>query len=68
MLDKADEAASEADLRQRLARARDGLKLVLMAWARYEYETGKTTKVSVEDIRDDWGRMARAFLAGDDDA
>lgn len=52
-----------AQLQQRLARAADGLKLLLMAWARFEDEQpdgGRRT--AAQDTRIDWGRLARQFL------
>jgi len=38
------------------------LKLLLTAWARLEDESGDTRRQQLEDIRQDWGRMARDFL------
>jgi hypothetical protein len=51
------------DLLNRLIKARDGMKLLLMAWARYEDEQpdGKL-KENVQDARVDWGRMAADFM------
>lgn len=50
-------------LTARLAKARDGLKLLLEAWARYEDEQpdGPRRK-QAQDARHDWGRMAESFL------
>jgi hypothetical protein len=50
-------------LRTRLINSLDGLKLLLMAWARYEDEQpdGKR-KQDAQDTRIDWGRLARRFL------
>lgn len=50
-------------LRDRLVNSLDGLKLLLMAWARYEDEQpdGKR-KQDAQDTRIDWGRLARRFL------
>lgn len=55
--------SSMPDLVSRLGRARDGLKLLLTAWARYEDEQpdGKM-RTAVQDARADWGRIARQFL------
>jgi hypothetical protein len=39
------------------------LKLLLTAWARLEDEAGETRRQQLEDIRGDWGRIARDFLA-----
>lgn len=51
------------ELRARLLTARDGLKLLLMAWARYEDESpdGPRRKM-VTEARWDWGRIASQFL------
>ena len=38
------------------------LKLLLTAWARLEDEAGDTRRQQLEDIRGDWGRIARDFL------
>lgn len=38
------------------------LKLLLTAWARLEDEAGDTRRQLLEDIRGDWGRIARDFL------
>ena len=53
----------KAELIKRLRKAKDGLKLLLMAWARFEDEQpdGKL-KDNVQDARVDWGRMAAEFM------
>lgn len=38
------------------------LKLLLTAWARLEDEAGEARRQQLEDIRTDWGRIARDFL------
>ncbi|MCS7021698.1 MAG: ATP-binding protein [Gemmataceae bacterium] len=38
------------------------LKLLLSAWARLEDEAGQQRRQQLEDIRQDWGRLARDFL------
>lgn len=50
-------------LRTRLNNSLEGLKLLLMAWARYEDEQpdGKRRNAA-QDTRTDWGRIARQFL------
>jgi len=50
-------------LRSRLTNSLEGLKLLLMAWARYEDEQpdGRRRQVA-QDARVDWGRIARQFL------
>lgn len=65
-----DDIASDSNLQDvisRLQKAQDGLKLLLMAWARYEDETpdGKI-KRAVQDARMDWGKMATEFMSQDD--
>lgn len=57
-----DESDME-ELRTRIATARDGLKLLLMAWARYEDEMpdGPRRRGATE-ARWDWGRIASQFL------
>ena len=38
------------------------LKLLLTAWARLEDESGEARRQNLEDVRQDWGRLARDFL------
>lgn len=48
---------------EQLSNALDGLKLLLMAWARYEDEQPDgMRRTQAQDARVDWGRMARQFL------
>lgn len=65
VLDQSTEGASEQDLAERLTSAASGLRLLLMAWARYEDELpdGSSRKRDAQDTRKDWGRIARAFLS-----
>ena len=51
-----------AELANRLSKASDGLKLLLMSWARYEDEAGTSLKTQLQDMRTDWGRIAAEFL------
>lgn len=62
-LDQEHPGGTVDDLTRRLIKARDGLKLLLEAWARYEDEQpdGKR-KEQAQDVRQDWGRMAKLFL------
>jgi hypothetical protein len=61
-----DEDTAESELRDRLQRANRGLKLLLMAWARYEDEqTTDREREQIQDIRTDWGRVAYRFLRND---
>ena len=58
-----DDEESQDSLKDRLVRARSGMKLLLFAWARYEDETPEgNEKDSITDARLDWGRVARKFL------
>ncbi|MYG93843.1 MAG: ATP-binding protein [Acidimicrobiia bacterium] len=58
-----DEGAPEADLLKRLIRARRGIKLLLMAWARLEDETlNANERRSLQDARNSWGTVALKFL------
>ena len=49
-------------LQDRLNNALEGLKLLLMAWARYEDEQEAVKREHAQDARVDWGRIARRFL------
>lgn len=61
-----DEELSTEELRERLLRANRGLKLLLMAWARYEDEQPtEGRREEIQDIRTDWGRVAARFLRSD---
>jgi hypothetical protein len=64
VLEKESDAESDSsELSQRLNRALDGLKLLLMAWARYEDEQPDgSLRQRTQDARLDWGRIARSFL------
>ena len=42
--------------------ALQALKLMLMAWARLEDEASLETRQQYEDVRQDWGRIARDFI------
>lgn len=54
-------------LRTRLANSLDALKLLLMAWARYEDEQPEgIRKQNAQDARIDWGRLARRFLENEE--
>lgn len=65
--DDIDSETNQDDLINRLVKAKDGMKLLLMAWARYEDEQpdGKL-KDNVKDARMDWGKMASEFMRTDD--
>jgi hypothetical protein len=61
-----EEDESEEDLRDRLRRARVSLRLLLIAWARYEDEQQGEKRERVQDTRNDWGRIARQFMRKED--
>ncbi len=63
VLDADLNAATEDELRYRLRRASGGLRLLLIAWARYEDEQPDGRRLDgARQARWDWGRMAREFL------
>ena len=69
ILDTEDyETLTKAELVEKLVLANRGLKLLLMAWARYEDEAPtQAARERIQDARTDWGRVARRFLAENDD-
>jgi len=50
------------ELTERLERASTGLRILLLAWARFEDEKIGDAKTQVKEFRHDWGRFARMFL------
>jgi hypothetical protein len=63
VLDETTENTSKEELETRLKNASDGLKLLLMAWARYEDEQPDGRyKTLAQQVRFDWGKIARDFL------
>lgn len=63
VLEREDPDETAEGLRVRLHSAEDGLKLLLMAWARYEDEQPDgTRRERAQETRLDWGRLARQFL------
>ena len=63
VLQKDVDNADLATLRSRLQNSLEGLKLLFMAWARYEDEQlNESQKARVREVREDWGRVARRFL------
>ncbi len=62
-----DAEGLDADkLKERLSSARDGLQLLLMAWARYEDEQpAGAGRNNAKQARWDWGQVASQFLDGD---
>lgn len=54
---------SVTQLKQRLKKASDGLKLLLAAWGRYEDETPDGPRRDhIQGVRQDWGKYAKQFL------
>ena len=53
---------SDSDLSDRLNKASFSLKMLLIAWARYEDKLPLDQRSTAEDVRMDWGREARDFL------
>lgn len=49
-------------LKERLTKAALGLRLLLLAWARFEDEQPAERRMDLQDIRSDWGRYADRFL------
>ncbi len=66
VLEDDTEGVSPEQLQYRLNRAADGLKLLLMAWARYEDGLDGKRREAAQDARTDWGRIARRFLSHDE--
>ena len=57
---------SDADLIDRIHKAADTLELLFAAWARYEMEEVRQQNRLFE-MRQEWGKMARFFLAEQED-
>ncbi|UNU24800.1 ATP-binding protein [Microcoleus vaginatus] len=67
VLEEEVEGVDPETLRSRLTNSLEGLKLLLMAWARYEDEQPDGPRRNkAQDARVDWGRVARQFLEGDE--
>jgi hypothetical protein len=67
VLEEEVEGVDPETLRSRLTNCLEGLKLLLMAWARYEDEQPDgPRRQRAQDARVDWGRVARQFLEGDE--
>lgn len=65
-IDEGGAQATPEEVMARLNRALNGLKLLLMAWARYEDEQQDgPMRQRAQDARIDWGRIARRFLQED---
>lgn len=67
VLEEKVEGVDPETLRSRLTNSLEGLKLLLMAWARYEDEQPDgPRRQRAQDARVDWGRVARQFLEGEE--
>jgi hypothetical protein len=62
VLERDRDNQSTENLQDRLNNALNGLKLLLMAWARYEDEQDSIRRRNAQDARVDWGRIASRFL------
>jgi len=52
-----------AEVKERLSKASTSFKLLIESWARFEDEqTDGIGKERIQDMRSDWGRIARQFL------
>ena len=52
-------------IEERLANSLDALRLMFAAWARLERESNAKERGELNDIRQDWGKMVRYFLANE---
>ncbi|MEV4738789.1 ATP-binding protein [Streptomyces sp. NPDC049555] len=69
VLEEVPEDATPDELRHRLDRAAETFKLLLFSWARMEDEIpSDRQREKIADARQDWGRYARDFIDGEDDA
>jgi hypothetical protein len=63
VLDVTSDDQTAKQLKERLDKASEGLRLLLAAWARYEDETPDGGRRDmIQDVRTAWGRYARDFL------
>ncbi|MFI7406526.1 ATP-binding protein [Streptomyces sp. NPDC049541] len=67
VLDQDLDNASREELGERLVAAANAFKLLLLSWARYEDEQPDRPRARAKQMRQDWGRIAREFLAPDDE-
>ena len=58
-----DENESQEDLTERVYKASEALKLLFASWARYTVEeANEATQQQLDNMRQEWGKMARFFL------
>lgn len=63
VLEESVDCNNGEDLQTRLGKANKGLRLLLLAWARYEDEQPDgVRRERAQDARVDWGKVARDFL------
>ena len=63
VLDIENQELTREELVESLNKASFTLRMLLIAWARYEDKTPAGTAETLEDVRMDWGREARKFLS-----
>ena len=61
LADESDDETPE-EVVKRLQKAAFALRMLFIAWARYEDKAPKGVKNTLEDVRMDWGRETRKFL------
>jgi hypothetical protein len=61
------DAGPAMGLEERLEKSVQALQLMFAAWARYEQESTERERSKLDDIRQDWGRMANFFLQENED-
>jgi hypothetical protein len=66
VLDANIEGAADKDLIDRIMNASDTLRMLFAAWARYEMED-MPNRARINDMRQEWGKMARVFLMPDEE-
>lgn len=59
------EEATDRDLVERITNASDTMRMLFAAWARYEMED-VPNRGKINDMRHEWGKMARVFLSDDE--
>ncbi|MDE0497522.1 MAG: ATP-binding protein [Acidimicrobiaceae bacterium] len=65
LIEVLDDETTDQSLQEvvdRLEKASFTLRMIMIAWARYEDKTPTDLKMTLEDLRMDWGREARDFL------
>lgn len=63
---ESEDGNQERTVEDRLEEATQALQLMFAAWARYEQESSERERRMLDDVRQDWGRMARFFLETDE--